>query len=62
MRHSMGSKTLEIKNIKERLEKVVYLATESNLSAIKQMIDDCKFLICLVEERDRLKSTDDESA
>jgi hypothetical protein len=55
----MGNKTLEVKNIKERLGKVVYLATEQNLGAIKQLIDDCKLLLCLVEERDRLLSTDE---
>jgi hypothetical protein len=55
----MGNKTLEVKNIKERLGKVVYLATEQNLGSIKQLIDDCKLLLCLVEERDRLLSTDE---
>ena len=49
----------ELRNIHERLEKVVYLATEENLGAIKQLISDCKYLMAQVEKQNQLKSTDE---
>jgi hypothetical protein len=43
----------ELKNIKERLEKVVHIIPAKYAGGVQQLMNDCRYLLKLVEEKEK---------